>query len=137
MSAKNDLKKLIANHRRRLQKLKERQALEGLSVDPTVLIEIEDIEARLLELQRDLSRLERGLHRASRPIDASLSARQAAMLSFIKAFIAETGLSPTIEEIRSALNISSKSVVHHHLKYLEKAGYLTRLPHKSRGIRLT
>lgn len=137
MSAKDDLKKLITNHRRRLQKLKERQALEGLSVDPTVLIEIEDIEARLLELQRDLTSLERDHHRDFPSIKKLLSARQADMLSFIEGFIAEAGVSPTIEEIRSALNISSKSVVHHHLRHLEKAGYLTRLPRKSRGIRLT
>ena len=44
MSRKNDIKRLIVNHERRLQKLKEQQAIEGRSADPKILIEIEDIE---------------------------------------------------------------------------------------------
>jgi hypothetical protein len=48
----------MALHTRRSQKLKERQALEGITVDPKVLIEIEDIEARLTTLQGQLIMLE-------------------------------------------------------------------------------
>lgn len=50
MILKDDIKNLITNHQRRLQKLKEMQALHGHSVDPKILIEIEDIETRLEEL---------------------------------------------------------------------------------------
>lgn len=49
-----DIKKLIFTHNRRLQKLKERQALEGISADPKIALEIEDIEAELEELQDEL-----------------------------------------------------------------------------------
>jgi hypothetical protein len=143
MSARDDFKKLIINHRRRLQKLRERQALEGMSVDPRVLIEIEDIEARLAELQLKLKKIRktrqprtRTLASTSRVVVKPLSARQQAVLNFIESFIAEKGLSPTLEEIRVALKISSKSVVHHYLVRLEQAGYLTRLPNTPRGIRL-
>jgi hypothetical protein len=51
MSHQDDIKKLISHHSRRLQKLKEQQALEGISVDPKILIEIEDIEAQIDKLQ--------------------------------------------------------------------------------------
>jgi hypothetical protein len=57
MPTKDDLKKLIFNHNRRLQKLKEQQALEGPGVDPKILIQIEDIEAEIKNLQAALEEL--------------------------------------------------------------------------------
>lgn len=58
MPTKDQIKKLIFNHNRRLQKLKEQQALEGPSVDPKILIQIEDIEAEIENLQADLAELD-------------------------------------------------------------------------------
>ncbi|MBE7555701.1 MAG: FHA domain-containing protein [Anaerolineales bacterium] len=58
MLRQDDVKKLLVNHNRRLQKLKEQQALQGISVDPKILIEIEDIEAEIEELQQELKELE-------------------------------------------------------------------------------
>jgi hypothetical protein len=58
VSRQDDIKKLITNHQRRLQKLKELQALQGLSIDPKILIEIEDIETEVKELQTELKELE-------------------------------------------------------------------------------
>ncbi|MBN1219776.1 MAG: hypothetical protein JXM69_12675 [Anaerolineae bacterium] len=54
MSREDHLKKLIANYSRRLEKLQEEQALHGLDTNPKILIEIEDIEAKLQELQVEL-----------------------------------------------------------------------------------
>ncbi len=54
MSKQNDVKKIINNYNRRLQILKEKQALTGLATDPAILIEIEDIEAKIAELQPQL-----------------------------------------------------------------------------------
>ncbi|MCB0191464.1 MAG: ATP-binding protein [Anaerolineae bacterium] len=54
MTQNNDVKQLIASHQRRLHKLKELQALAGASVDPRILIEIEDIETKIEELQAAL-----------------------------------------------------------------------------------
>lgn len=48
------LRKLINNHYRRLQKLKEKEALYGLSVDPGIPLEIEDIEERITKLEQEL-----------------------------------------------------------------------------------
>ena len=52
------LKKLIIIKNRRLQKLKEQQALYGISVDPRIPIEIEDIEVELEKLNAALIALE-------------------------------------------------------------------------------
>ncbi len=54
----DDLKKLIKSHKRRLQKLKEQEAIKGLSVDPAILIEIEDIKAKIKDLQEETAALE-------------------------------------------------------------------------------
>ncbi|MBI1879931.1 MAG: hypothetical protein HYR94_17210 [Chloroflexi bacterium] len=43
---------IILAHQRRLQKLKEKQALLGINTPPQDLIEIEDIESRLKELEQ-------------------------------------------------------------------------------------
>ncbi len=54
MSQPEDIQKLINRYSRRLQKLKERQAVQGLNTSPEVLIEIEDIEVELERLQSQL-----------------------------------------------------------------------------------
>ena len=58
MSQKDNLKKLIKNHHRRLQILKEQEALHGLDVPPKILMEIEDIEAKIADLQKRLAEAE-------------------------------------------------------------------------------
>jgi formylglycine-generating enzyme required for sulfatase activity len=56
MSRQDDLKKLIIEYTRRLQKLKERQARKGIDTEPHILVEIEDIEATIEKLQAELAR---------------------------------------------------------------------------------
>ncbi len=58
MTRPNDTKTLILNHSQRLQKLKERQALEGLKTDPSILMEIEGIEAEIENLRQELDSFE-------------------------------------------------------------------------------
>jgi tetratricopeptide (TPR) repeat protein len=60
MSHRDDLKKQIDIHRRRLQKLEEQQAFRGLDTPAHILIEIEDIKAKIEELQTELKALEEG-----------------------------------------------------------------------------
>ena len=57
MSHENDHKKLIYKHHRRLQKLKEKEAILGLNTPPEILIEIEEIEAKIAELESELERV--------------------------------------------------------------------------------
>lgn len=58
MPNKENLRSLILKNNRRLQKLKEKQALQGLDAAPQMLIEIEDIEATIEQLQEELKTLE-------------------------------------------------------------------------------
>jgi chromosome segregation ATPase len=58
MSRRDDIRKLITEHHRRLQKLKEKEARFGISTSPEVLTEIEDIEAEIKRLQGELESLE-------------------------------------------------------------------------------
>jgi hypothetical protein len=60
MARIDDLKKLILEHSRRLQKLKEQEARYGYSVDPHIPLEIEDIEAKIQALQTELNQLGAG-----------------------------------------------------------------------------
>ncbi|MCL4298466.1 MAG: tetratricopeptide repeat protein [Anaerolineae bacterium] len=57
MSRRDDLQQLIINYGRRLQKLQEQQALMGLDTPPHALIEIEDIQAKIAELEEKLAAL--------------------------------------------------------------------------------
>jgi len=66
-----------------------------------------------------------------------ISDKQCEMLAFIENFVAQHGYPPTREEIRTGLNISTKSLVNYHLEALENAALLTRIPNTPRGLRLT
>lgn len=58
MSRQDHLQKLIMNHTRRMHILKEQQALAGRSVEPAVIIEIEDIQQMIENLQAELAEIE-------------------------------------------------------------------------------
>ena len=63
-----------------------------------------------------------------------LTDRQLEVLRFIARQIDEAGYPPTIREIGEALDIRSTNGVNDHLKALERKGYLTRDPVKSRAL---
>ena len=65
-----------------------------------------------------------------------LSARQQQMLDFIKQFMRENSLPPTVRDIQAACEISSTSVVDYNLRLLQRDGYLNRRPDVARGIEL-
>ncbi len=58
MSRRNEIKKLIAAHRRRLHILQGKQAQYGFETPPSILIEIADIESEIENLQIELEQLE-------------------------------------------------------------------------------
>ena len=70
-------------------------------------------------------------------MDQKLSKRQQQVYDFIESYIKEKGFGPTVREIGDALQLSSPSTVHVHLKTLEEKGYITRDQLKSRSIALT
>ncbi len=63
-----------------------------------------------------------------------LTERQLEVLRFIARQIEDHGYPPTIREIGEALEIRSTNGVNDHLKALERKGYLTRDPVKSRAL---
>ena len=70
-----EIEKLIINYDRRLQKLKQSKALQGLSTDPKILLEIEDIEAEIKRLQAELEQSENPVgDTRKRQIEISLEA---------------------------------------------------------------
>ena len=66
----------------------------------------------------------------------SLSKRQQQIYNFIESYIEQKGFGPTVREICEAVNLSSPSTVHVHLKTLEDKGYIVRDSLKSRSIAL-
>jgi repressor LexA len=66
----------------------------------------------------------------------SLTERQQEMHNFIEDYIGRAGYPPTHEEIRQGLKMSTKSLVNHHLRALERKGKIERQPDTPRGIKL-
>ena len=67
MSGQENVQKLISINSRRLQKLKEQQALKGANADPALLIEIEDLGQELENLYAQLGQSARTAEPTPRP----------------------------------------------------------------------
>jgi SOS-response transcriptional repressor LexA len=65
-----------------------------------------------------------------------LTKRQADALRFIRGYHAEHGITPTFTEIMEAMDLRSKSSVHHLITGLEERGFITRIPYLARSIAL-
>lgn len=59
------------------------------------------------------------------------------ILEFIRDFVDERGYAPTIGEIQRALGISTKSVVFHHLRAMEREGLVRHHAQVTRGIEVS
>ena len=65
-----------------------------------------------------------------------LPARRQQILEFIREFISDNGLPPTVRDIQHACGISSTSVVDYNLHKLREGRFLNRKPDVARGIEL-
>lgn len=63
-----------------------------------------------------------------------LTAKQHELLMFIHRRLAETGVSPSFEEMKDALDLKSKSGVHRLIGALEERQFLRRLPNRARAL---
>jgi repressor LexA len=63
-----------------------------------------------------------------------LTAKQHELLLFIQRKLEETGISPSFEEMKDALDLRSKSGVHRLISALEERGFLRRLPNRARAL---
>jgi repressor LexA len=65
-----------------------------------------------------------------------LTAKQRTLLLFINERLEATGVSPSFEEMKEALELKSKSGIHRLITALEERGFLRRLPHKARALEI-
>ena len=63
-----------------------------------------------------------------------LTRKQHELLMFIHERIKETGVSPSFDEMKEALDLASKSGIHRLITALEERGFIRRLAHRARAI---
>lgn len=63
-----------------------------------------------------------------------LTRKQHELIRFIQAKLEETGVSPSFEEMKEALDLKSKSGVHRLISALEERGFIRRLPNRARAL---
>ncbi|MBS0411527.1 MAG: transcriptional repressor LexA [Proteobacteria bacterium] len=66
-----------------------------------------------------------------------LTRKQHELLMYIHERIKETGVSPSFDEMKEALDLASKSGIHRLITALEERGFLRRLPHRARALEVT
>ena len=63
-----------------------------------------------------------------------LTRKQHELLLFIHQRLSETGVSPSFEEMKDALDLKSKSGVHRLIRALEERNFIRRLPNRARAL---
>ncbi|GEO00740.1 LexA repressor [Novosphingobium sediminis] len=63
-----------------------------------------------------------------------LTRKQHELLTFIQTRLEESGISPSFEEMKEALDLKSKSGVHRLISALEERGFIRRLPNRARAL---
>lgn len=63
-----------------------------------------------------------------------LTRKQYELLMFIHERLKETGVPPSFEEMKDALDLRSKSGIHRLVTALEERGFIRRLPHRARAL---
>jgi len=65
-----------------------------------------------------------------------ITKRQKEMLEYLRAYIAQHGYAPTLEEIGRHFRLTSLATVHKHLQNLVQKGRIRRLAHHSRAMEI-
>jgi repressor LexA len=65
-----------------------------------------------------------------------LTAKQHELLMFIHGRLGRTGVSPSFDEMREALDLKSKSGVHRLISALEERKFIRRLPNRARALEI-
>jgi repressor LexA len=63
-----------------------------------------------------------------------LTRKQHELICFIQDRLSETGISPSFEEMKDALDLKSKSGVHRLISALEEREFIRRLPNRARAL---
>ena len=65
-----------------------------------------------------------------------LTQKQKDLLMLIHARLQETGVPPSFDEMKDALELKSKSGIHRLITALEERGFIRRLPHRARALEI-
>jgi len=65
-----------------------------------------------------------------------LTKQQYDLLLFLEKRLKETGVSPSYDEMKVAMDLKSKSGIHRLITGLEERGFIRRLPHRARAIEI-
>ncbi len=65
-----------------------------------------------------------------------LTRKQLELLQFIQQRMSESGVPPSFDEMKDALDLRSKSGIHRLITALEERGFLRRLPNRARAIEI-
>lgn len=65
-----------------------------------------------------------------------LTRKQRDLLLFIHQHLGEDDVPPSFEEMKNALGLKSKSGIHRLISGLEERGYIERLPHRARALKI-
>ena len=63
-----------------------------------------------------------------------LTRKQYELLVFIDKRLKDTGVSPSFDEMKDALDLRSKSGIHRLITGLVERGFIRRLPHRARAL---
>src|ERR1039458_1415782 len=63
-----------------------------------------------------------------------LTRKQFELLRFIHERVTESGVPPSFDEMKDALDLRSKSGIHRLITALEERGFIRRLPNRARAI---
>ncbi|MGC2412344.1 MAG: transcriptional repressor LexA [Stellaceae bacterium] len=66
-----------------------------------------------------------------------LTKKQHELLIYINQRLATTGIAPSFDEMKDALNLRSKSGIHRLISGLEERGFIRRLAHRARALEVT
>ena len=66
----------------------------------------------------------------------TITKKQKEVFDFIDTYIAENGISPTIEEIKKKLKLKAVSTVHEHINSLIDKGYISKSENSARSLSL-
>lgn len=65
-----------------------------------------------------------------------LTPKQKELLMYIHARLSESGVPPSFDEMKEALELKSKSGIHRLITALEERGFIRRLPHRARALEI-
>jgi repressor LexA len=65
-----------------------------------------------------------------------LTRKQHELLMFVHERLKETGVPPSFDEMKDALDLRSKSGIHRLIKALEERGFIRRLPNRARAVEI-